>query len=232
MGKGLHKVFKTVVKDISQGQPPLGEYGSEVSHFIPEPRNFAEVTKLSNDINQPWLKATQKEIKNLIDNQTFIVEDPQKDDPVTPCMDVYKAKIKYGGSLDKLKLRILVRGDLQNNGLVGDTWSTTASMSTLKYFLVDSTKHKARIHQLYFIGAFLQEKVKNRVFVKLDSRYTYYFPEYEKYFEIALILLKYMYGMPNPGKLFSDELTEWLLKEVFIQSKFQMSIYYKYAPDG
>ena len=36
------------------------EYGSEVSHFIPEPRNFAEVTRLSDDINKPCLKSTQK----------------------------------------------------------------------------------------------------------------------------------------------------------------------------
>ena len=47
MGKCLHKVFSTVVKDISQELTPLGESGSEVSHFIPEPRNFAEVTKVS-----------------------------------------------------------------------------------------------------------------------------------------------------------------------------------------
>ena len=41
-----------------------------------------------------------------------------------------------------------------------------------------------------------------------------------------------MYGMTNSGKLFADELTEWLIKEFFLQSQFQMSIYYKYAPDG
>ena len=35
MGKGLHKVFSTVVKEISQELTPLGESGSEVSHFIP-----------------------------------------------------------------------------------------------------------------------------------------------------------------------------------------------------
>ena len=43
MGKSLHKAFKTVVKEISQKLTPLGESGSEVSHFILEPRNFAEV---------------------------------------------------------------------------------------------------------------------------------------------------------------------------------------------
>ena len=55
-------------------------------------------------------------------------------------------------------------------------------MRTLKYFLADATKYKARVHQLGFIGAFLQAKVKNGVFVKLDIRYTDYFPEYAKYF--------------------------------------------------
>ena len=79
--------------------------------------------------------------------------------------------------------------------MVGDTWSPTASMSTLKYFLADAAKNKAIVHQLDFIGAFLQAKVKNRVFAKLDNRYTEYFPEYAKYFGRALRLLKSMYGM-------------------------------------
>ena len=112
MGEGLHKVFKTVVKEISQELTPLWESGSEVSHFIPEPRNFSKVTKFPDDRNKPWLKATQKDTKNRINNHTFLVEDPKKGEPLTPCMDVCKAKIKSDGSIDKLKLKIVVRGDL------------------------------------------------------------------------------------------------------------------------
>ena len=67
MVKGLHKVFSTVVKQISQELTPLGESGSEVSHFIPELRNFSEVTKLLEIIKKPWLKETLKEI-NPINN--------------------------------------------------------------------------------------------------------------------------------------------------------------------
>ena len=156
--------------------PPLGESGWEVSHFITEPRNFSEVKKLSNNIKKPWLKATTREIKNLINNQNFIVEDIYKDEPVIPCMDFYKAKIQSDGSIDKLKLIIVVRGDLYNKELVGYTWSLIASMRNIEYLLSDVTKHKARVHQLYFIGELFQSKVKNILFVKLDSRYTYYFP--------------------------------------------------------
>ena len=60
MGKGLHKVFKTVVKEISQDLPILGESGSEVSYFIPYSRNFSEVTRLSDDIKKPWLKQLKR----------------------------------------------------------------------------------------------------------------------------------------------------------------------------
>ena len=60
MGKVLHNVFKAVVKEILQDLPPLGESGSEVSHFIPKPRNFAEVTQLLDDIKKPCLKKNSK----------------------------------------------------------------------------------------------------------------------------------------------------------------------------
>ena len=85
-------------------------------------------------------------------------------------------------------------------------------------------KHKARVHKLDFIGAFLKAKVLNRVFVKFDIRYADYFPEYSNYFGRALRLLKSMYGMNKYGELFSYELTEWLLDAGFIQSQCQMSI--------
>ena len=48
-----HRVFSTIVLEISQEMTNFGETGSEVSHFIPEPRNFAEVTRLEENIRKP-----------------------------------------------------------------------------------------------------------------------------------------------------------------------------------
>ena len=126
----------------------------------------------------------------------------------------------------------MVRGDLQNKYLFGDISSTKASMRTLTYFLEDDFKHKVRVDQLGFIGAFLQSKFKNKVFVKLDIIHADYFTKYSSYSGRALILLKYLYGMTNSGTLFSEELIYWLIEAGFLQSKHQMSIYYSYAPDG
>ena len=71
MGKVLDKIFKAVVNKLNNSLPTLGESGSEVSHFISEPRNFAEVNILPEDVKNTWLKATLKFIQNLINNQTF-----------------------------------------------------------------------------------------------------------------------------------------------------------------
>ena len=77
-------------------------------------------------------------------------------------MDVYKAEIKYYGSLDELKLIILVRVDLCNKEIIGDTWAPIASMRNLKYFLAGAANYKAIVHQLDFIGSFLRANVKHR----------------------------------------------------------------------
>ena len=100
----------------------MGAAVSGVSCFISDPRNFAEVTRLSENIKKPWLKTTRKEIKNVFNNQTFLLQDPEKDETMTPCMDVYNSKTQSGGSLHKLGLRTVVRGDLKNKDLVGNTW--------------------------------------------------------------------------------------------------------------
>ena len=51
-GKRFTHGIYTVVKKIFQEMTYLGESGSEVSHFIPKPRNFFEVKKLSENIKK------------------------------------------------------------------------------------------------------------------------------------------------------------------------------------
>ena len=76
-------------------------------------------------VKKDWLKSTSKETGNLIKNKTFLIEEPSKGEPVTPRMSVYKAKIQYDGNIYKLKLRVVVIVDLQNEDMIGNTWSPT-----------------------------------------------------------------------------------------------------------
>ena len=75
--------------------------------------------------------------------------EPNNGDPVAPYMDIYKER-KILMEVDKLKLKILVRGDLQNKGVIGDTWYPTASMRNLKNWLTYfSVLRKSQCQILY-----------------------------------------------------------------------------------
>ena len=56
-------------------------------------------------------------------------------------MDVYKVKIQSDGILQELKFRIVVGAYLYNNEMIGYTWSPTAPMRTLAFFLVYAAKN-------------------------------------------------------------------------------------------
>ena len=91
-----------------------------MSHIISGLRNSSEIARLPADAKKNLLKTSFKDIKNWIVNRTFLIDDPEKRYQGTPCVDVYKAKIQSDGSHDKLKLIIVVRGDLQNNEIIRD----------------------------------------------------------------------------------------------------------------
>ena len=93
MGKGLQKVFKAIVNEILQVLPIMGESGSVVYYFIPDPSNFSEVTRFLDDIKKPWLKATMTEIKNTINDHTFLVQEPEKVEPITTIIDFGLSRI-------------------------------------------------------------------------------------------------------------------------------------------
>jgi len=61
-----------------------------------------------------WLESVKAELKTLVDAKTFIQDTLEPGETSTPVMEIFKVKIKSDGFLDKLKTRLVVRGDLQN----------------------------------------------------------------------------------------------------------------------
>jgi len=102
----------------------------------------------------------------------------------------------------------------------------------MKMFLADAARHKARVRQLDFIGAFLQAKVRSRVFIRMPASYGEIWPEFKPYCGVPVRLAKSMYGMTLSGKNWYVELQEWLLSEGFQQSSVIKCFFWKTFPDG
>ena len=99
-------------------------------------------------VKKGWLNAERKELVTLIKSGTFSLEDPGPDERVYPIMEVNRAKIDSEGMLEKLKTRLVVRGDIMRKHITEDSWSPTAAIRDLKFFLADAARSKAVIWQL------------------------------------------------------------------------------------
>jgi hypothetical protein len=99
-------------------------------------------------------------------------------------------------------------------------------------FLAHVARLKVRVRQLDFIGAFLQAKVRSRIFMILPSIYGSIFPEFKQYFGTPLRLLKAMYGMTLSGKFWYQDLLEFLVSMGFMQSTVIRCLFYKKYSNG
>jgi hypothetical protein len=154
-----------------------------VSMYLPEPQTFRAVLGLPEELRKAWLHATLVEIKNLIDKETFSLDDcPQPNEQVLPTKLVYKAKQTSKGNLDKLKSRVVAHGDLEKGPYKMDTWAKCATARGIKILLAFAAKHNKRVKSGDFVGAYLQAKQVGRVFVSLDKSFVEYFPKYKNYF--------------------------------------------------
>jgi len=98
----------------------------------PVPRTIRDIVKMpAGTIKEEWLKSVKKELKTLVESGTFQEDIPYEGETSTPVMETFKVKVKSDGSLDKLKTRLVVRGDLQDKNITKDKWSPTASFRSL-----------------------------------------------------------------------------------------------------
>jgi hypothetical protein len=87
------------------------------SSLLPAPENWKQVLKLPPHIKRLWILSFVKELKKLIKKDTATHDTPNDDDPIIPVTAKHRVKLNSDGSVEKLKTRIAVRGDLMRKCL-------------------------------------------------------------------------------------------------------------------
>jgi hypothetical protein len=175
------KDFELVEACAAKVHSTLLQSTTDALSWEPAPKTLRDILWLPHrTVQNEWLNSVKRELETLVDSNTFSIEDKKDNEVSTPVMEMFKVKIKSDGSLDKLKTRLGVCRDLQDKSITKDKWLPTASFCCLKMFLAHASRLKVHVRQLDFIGAFLQAKMRTRMFITIPKIYRTLFPEYDR----------------------------------------------------
>ena len=215
----------------------IGTEGSDPVYFLPEPRCLAEVIKLPVTIRKAWLKAFTDEFSGLISKGTVRViskEEMKTLTKTTPVMDIYKCKLDQNGLIEKLKCRIVFRGDLYQPSTPEDSWNPFASYMALRVFLALCAKYNMPISSADWVQAYLQCDMSpnEEVYIQFPSYWSEFLPKHlGVYCGRPLRLLKALYGYTYSGKRLYESQESFMEGQGFKQSTL-LGLWYKHLTNG
>lgn len=179
------------------------------------PRSYKEAMQ-----HKGWRDAMASEIKALEDQGTWSLEKLPEGKKALGSKWVYTEKRDEEGKLLRLKARLVVFGNHQEEGIdYGETFAPVAKMSTVRTFLSVAAIKNWDVHQMDVHNAFLHGDLKEEIYMKVP-------PGVQKgNSDKVCKMKKSLYGLKQAPRCWFEKLSTALKKYGFKQSYSDYSLF-------
>ena len=186
------------------------------------------IKSLAEGLNGPsaghWLDALNKEHDNLVNFGTYRLIKLPSGRRAIGSTYAFSVKSNKDGTVDKFKVRICAQGFSQRAGVdFSETFSPVCHLESVRSILAISAQHELKLRQADVVGAFLQGKLDEEIYMKppkgapgstRDDR--------------VWLLLKSLYGLKQAGRVWNQRLHTFLVNQCkFIRTCADPYIYTK-----
>jgi len=117
--------------------------------------------------DQNWMAAMKEELFMIEKNQTWELVDRPQDRKVIGVKWVYRTKLNADGSINKHKVRLVVKGYAQISSMdYSDTFAPVARLDTIRLLLVVAAQMNWKVYQFDVKSAFLNGILHEEIYVE------------------------------------------------------------------
>jgi hypothetical protein len=172
--------------------------------IILEPNSEREM--LRHVMRGPCMDACRKEYDALTENGTWeFVKASELPEGVRPikCKWVWKFKVNNLGKIEKVKARLVARGDMQEEGVnYHETFACTVKTKTIKICAMLAVQYGLNTKQIDYMNAFLNGKVNEHIYMEQVPMFVR-LPEKGERRPELLKLVKALYGIKQAPRVWN-----------------------------